>query len=539
MNKIVNFSDIKKQKDAELNKNEPLYAIKSNEIINLLDEKKYDEALNLAEEAFEKYGYAEQICEAYISAIAVSSDFIEENKFGKYYKIVKEMYSRFENSEIISFYTMVIYLFKLELIRQHEEEDFNFIAVFEKIYNSYPMHEDIAHMYSTALLINLDLFDGDNDLSIFNDCIEKYTKLTVDFDDSTIIATEFAKFCYLASLKSIDRQIIEKVHTLLVSLKNDYDDEDELLSYYCLYLANYLILDDSFSSIKAINEFKEIINSRESFIFKEIFFITLNNLISNESFENSKFFINQLKSLIYNSDKEEIIEHIDLLELFAESLSNFSCESEINVVTINNEILPIIAKLIEDFGTTETLVAEYCVILYNMSCLMKFYKEEDAPHIDVLKELENCADTFDSAIPYYCMCLSNLIHLSNEDFCIEVIEKINDFCLDFNEDTMPITKNDIKLTSIYAMALANAVDICGLDNAKDILLIIKNLVITSEDTSFDIDLNRKFDKDECRILFHYIRGLSYYITKLTDEGEKIILNVILHKIDDYLCEQEL
>ncbi len=539
MNKIVNFSDIKKTKKAELTKNEPIHLVTSNEIISLLDDKKFDEALIASEEAIKKFGYAEPICEAFISAVAVSSDYLDNEKFAKYYKQVKEIYNRFQNNETISFYSMVIYLFKLELIKQNESDNFDFLAVFNKIYNDYPMHEDIAHMYSTALLLNLDFFDGENDFSIFQPTIEKFTKLTIDFDDSSIISTEFAKFCYLASIKSDDEQIISKAYTLLTSLKSDYEDEDELISYYCLYIANYLIKDDSFASIKALNEFKEIINNAESFIFKEILFITLNNLIANESYENSKFFINQLKLLIYNSDKDEMTEHIDLIELFAESLSNFSCDGEIPLVTINSEILPIVAKLIEDFGKTEGLIAEYCVILYNMSCLMKFYKEEDAPHIDVLKELENCANHMDSAIPYYCMCLSNLIHLSNEEFCLEVIQKINDFCLDFDENTMPITKNDIRLTSIYAMALANAVDICTLENANDLLLIIKNLLGFEDENSFDIDLTKQYSNNDKRILFHYIRGLTYYIPKLTDEGEKILLNVIVHKIDEYLCEQEL
>ncbi len=539
MNKIVNFSDIKKSKEAEQTKSEPIHLVKSNEIISLLDDKKYDEALIASEEAFAKFGYAEPLCEAFMSAVAVSSDYLDEVKFAKYYKQVKEIYKLFSNNETISFYAMVVYLFKLELIKQSEGENFDFLNVFNQIYNDYPLNEDIAHMYSTALLIKLDLFDGENDLIIFNSTIEKFTKLTIDFDDSSIIATEFAKFCYLASIKTDTEEIINTSYTILASLKSDYEEDEELLSYYCLYISNFLINDNSITSIKALNEFKEIINNAESFVFKEILFITLNNLISTEKFEESKFFINQLKLLIYSSEKEEIIEHIDLLELFAESLSNFSCDSDISVVTINNEILPIVAKLIEDFGKTESLIAEYCVILYNMSCLMKFYKEDDAPHIDVLKELENCASHVDSAIPYYCMCLSNLIHLSNEDFCLDVVEKINDFCLDFDEDTMPITKNDIKLTGIFAMAAANAVDICGIENATELLLIIKNLLGLEDETSFDIDLNRDFSRDEQRILFHYIRGLSYYIPKLTDEGEKIILNVILHKIDDYLCEQEL
>ncbi len=534
MSKIVNFNDLKKSNISEKDKH--LYAVKHNDVLNLIAEKKYKEALALSEANFNEFGFVNEICEAFVSAISVNLNTIGNN-FPKYYKILNTILAKFPDDELISFFIMATYLNMLSEIINIEGKTFDYSKVFDSIYQNHAQSANIAHTYSTYLLHHIDLFtqiETENKV-IFDAVTNRYLLLSIDFPDSEQIATEFAKFCYLASVKTTDKDIIKISYELLSELNENFDDTDELTSYYCLYLSHHFIKDSSFTSIKAINEFKEIAYKHDNYIFKEMFFISLYNVLAYQEYADSKYIINEMSHLLYNLPKEESDQHFNLVELYAECLSNFSCEYNMPIQVIYNEILPAITKVISVFGQEPTLVIEYCVVLYNISCLIEFYDDEDSPHIDVMNELKNCAENLDETIPYYCMGLSNLIHLNNEKFAKEVIKEINEFYISFDKDDMPCAKNDITLTSIYAMALANAVDVSNIDNATNYIFKIKELLGAKETNTFDISLNNNTDKT---ILKHYQRAIAYFIPKLSGSPKFLEYTTVLKKLDFFLNNQE-
>ncbi len=532
MSKIVNFSDLKKANNSEKDKH--LYAIKHNDILNLIADKKYSEALSVSEKNFNEYGFVSEICEAFASAVSVNLDAISKD-FPKYYKLLKAIHEKFPDDEMIEFFIMATFLNKLKAIIAIEGKNFNYSTFFDEIYQRHTLNHNIVHTYSTYLLNHLDLFNKDeaSNNAIFEAVTNRFLLISIDFPDSRQIATEFSKFCYLSSVKSSDKFIIETSYEFLSELKENFDDIDELVSYYCLYLSHHFIKDSSFKSIKAINEFKEIAESHSNFIFREMFFISLYNILAYQEYNDSKYILNEMSLLLYNIPINEREHHQNLVDLYAECLSNFSCESNIKVQVIYSELLPAITKLIDVFGQQTSLVVEYCVILYNISCLVDFYDDEDSPHIDFVNELKNCAKNIDDTIPYYCMTLSNLIHLNNEDFASNVIAEIDAFFTSFDNDSRPSAKNDITFSSIYAMALANAVDVSSIEKSEDYLLKIKELVGAKKNKSLDIQLSPEMDKN---ILRHYQRAISYYIPKILNDPKIHEYTVILHKLNNYLIE---
>ncbi len=537
MNKIVNFNDLK-NKNSD-NKNKYLYDVKHNDVLNLIADKKYKEALLYAEQNYNEYGLVEQICESLASAISINFDTFNETEFEKYYNILNKIYSNFKNNDLICFFVIASYLSNIDKLKQIEGETFDYSKIFDEIYSNHTQNLNIVLTYSSYLLHHTDLFDinQDENINIFQAVVNRYLLLIVDFDDNIQIATDFAKFCYLSCAKTNNKYIIDTSYELLCELKDDFSEHDELVSYYCLFIANNFIKDTSINSLKYINQFKSIMLKSNNFIFKEMYFVSLYNALTEQSYEDSKFILNEMSLLLYNLPINEKMQYVHLIELYAECLSNFSCENNISVNLICNELLPAITKLINVFDNIDSIIDEYCVILYNISCLIKFYEGEDAPHIDIVEELENCANNVDSSIPYYCMCLSNLIHLNDSTFALNTTKKIENFVNCFTSENMPSAKNDIKLTSIYAMALANAVDVCNTLDAKKLILTIKGLLGDSSDFNFDI-LDTNLKTLDFKILYHYTRALTYYIAKLTNINEINECQVYLLKFNELLNEQE-
>ncbi len=522
MAKIVDFNSLKKNDTKEMH----ICEIKSNDVFNLLDEKKYDEALELSEKHFQEYKYVEAICECYIASIVVNFDKFSDEDFEKYYFIFKDIYYRYLDNQFISRQAITFYLYFIDSIKKLEVEDFDYFKFFNDIYNRFPNSNSISYLYSSALLLNVDNLletNTEEHKAIFDKTIDVYIQIMLNFDDDEIIATDFAKFLYLASVRANNDTITKIADKLLVDLKIDFEDCEEVLTYYCFFIAHFYINDTSLRSMKAVNEFKEIIANNESYVFREIFFLALYNLVSGEPYSECKSLIRQMRSIIYSLDKESE-EFENLSELFAETLSNCSCDQQITAITINDEILPLISSLIKDFGNNENIIMEYSIILYNIFCLINFYEGDDAPHIDVFNELKNCAEHFDVAVPYYCLCLSNLIHLSTEEKSLEYVATIKE-CLDeFNDLNMPTTKNMYTLKTIYAISLANLVNLVDETKCEDEILKIKFLL----DGSNTLDLNLVEGAFDSQILPQYVRALTYYLEKenLSDDKKEIIRYIL-------------
>ncbi len=547
MSKIVNFNDLKNKKNDDKH-NDEVYTEPSNnsddkdfikklaQLHTLIENKDLDGAIAFAEGLIDVSGYNVKICEPYISAIVLNSDNFDEENFKKYYFIIKKIYNAFTTNEYIAHYILNFYVYNFEKVKEVENESFIYNDFFEKVYLEFSLNENIAYAYATALLLNLDDIDESNqqnNLKIFDYTIDKFLKLIITHDDDEVLACEFAKFLHFASIKSSNKQIIEKSEEILKELCEDFDDDEEILTFYCLFISIHHIVDCEFNSVKYITEYKQIIDINNSFILKEILFIALYNLTFNVSYENCKFALKQMRSIIYNLEKEQLEEHGDLIELYAETFSNYSCDPNLSVNIINDEILTEIVNLINKFGKIENLILEYCVVLYNISCLLNYYEGEDAPHIDVLKELENCAEHFDFAIPYYCLCLSNLIHLNNREFGLDIVDKIYEFYESFSEEEMPKTKNNYTLKVIYAISLLQLIEFVELDECEELLLKIKSLIESTESDSLDMILSDNLTDEQLKILKFYTRGLTSYSKKLK-ETKRIKVYGLISKFESYL-----
>ncbi len=546
MSKVISFDNLKRiKKNIEDIHEEKDYQslMKATDIYRLIEESKIKEALDLAEITFSEFGYSEKVCEAFVYSIVINGDHFDDESFEKYYIFLRDIYNKFTSSEKIASMSFSFFLPKMEMIKKIEGEDFDFYKLFKEIYDNFPENENIIYHYSCSFLLSLDLYDTEalsNHEKIFDTYVEKYVKLLLDSGESDdIVAVEFSKYLYLASIKSESNSVIKKALKLLKDISADYEEDEEIITYYCLYISKHMITDNSIHSMKAVNEFKAIIKDYNSFVLSEILFLSLYNLVSTNDYENSKFALSQMKSIIYSLEDFEDRGKHELVELYAESLSNCSCDQNLSVLTINNEILPLVSALIKDFGQTENLVVEYCIILYNIACLISYYEGEDAPHIDVMEELKNCADFFDKAIPYYCLGLSNLIHLNKPEFGYDVVNTIKSYVTEFDDMDMPLSKNNISLLSIYVMAITNLLHLLPAEDARPLLLDIVKLVDADAET-LDINLEQEFDEVKIQLLFQYIRALAYYLDKLDPLSyEAISLNLTLHNLDTFLSEQEL
>lgn len=539
MNKIININSLKSSHKS----NSYPYLPKVNDIYTLIDQNKNKEALCLSENLFNQYKYIDKVCEVFVMSIILNADYLDDEAIKKYYFILKKIYENINENELIASYTGSFLLPKYELIKSIENENFDAPSFFKKLYDDFPKNENITYHYAASLLLKLDdFYDANNSdkKQIFDKTVNLYTSLILSteyFDD--IISVEFAKFIYLASLRSNDNEyIIKTSYNLLKDLYTDYEDQEEVIVYYCLYISKTFINDSSIISLKAIDEFKNIVDSHDAFVFKELFFLSLNNFISNQKLNDCKFAISYMKNILYNLEENEKKE--EFTNIFAEMLSNCSCEQTINVQNINEYILPLISNIIKDFGYNENLVTEYCIILYNMSCLINFYNDKDSPHIDVIEELKNCAKHFDNAIPYYCLSLSNLIHLNDENFGYKSVNTIRNFLLQFDDSNTPITKNGISLNTIYIMSLANLVNEIDIDKCDKILLEIVKF-IDDDSNSLYIDLQKEYNKERLNFMFQYLIALSYYVSKLenVNHSKALEYRLLLNKIDDFLSEQEI
>lgn len=540
MNKIIS---INKLKNIGNNPTESIYLSKINNIYALIDENKNDQALELSKSLFNEFGYVDKVCEVFVMSIIINGDHLNDEDVKKYYLILKKIHDHLSENELIASYIGSFLLPKYKIIQSIEDKNFNISNFFKKTYKTFPNNENIIYHYAASLLLNLDSFyeaTDDNKLKIFDDTVSLYINLIVSSEDfDNIIAVEFSKFVYLASIKcNNNKYILETSTKLLKDLYVDFEDEEEVLVYYCLYISKNFITDCSIQSLKAINEFKHIVDTNDAFIFKELFFLSINNFISNQKIEDCKFAISYMINIIYSiEDDTKKSEFIDIL---AETLSNCSCEPNINARIINEYILPVISSLISDFGYTENVVNEYCIILYNLSCLLNFYDGKDSPHTDVIEELLNCANHFDSAIPYYCLSISNLIHLKGEDFGYEATNTIKNFLMEFKEKDIPETKNGISLTSIYIMSLTNLVNEADIKKCDDLLLSIVHF-IDEDNNSLHIDIEKKYSEERLNFMFQYLIALSYYVAKLeiSDTSKALEYRLLLNKLDDFLSEQEI
>lgn len=544
MNKIISIDKIKQYNNTKFS--DYSYLPKINTIYNLIDCNNNKKALEISEQLFYDYGYIDKVCEILITCIMLNVDYINDyKKITRYYFILKKAYDILNYDELICSYIGSFILAKYKNIKPIENIDFIINKFFKDMYHNFPENENIVYQYSSALLLNLDNFyneNNDNRKIIFDDTIKTYLNLIISSEDfDYIIASELSKFLYLASLKAEDNKyILENSSKLLKELYIDYDDDEEIALYYCLYISKHYITDYNITTLKAIDEFKKITNNFDTFIFKELFFLSLNNFVANEKFQNSKFAVAYMRNIIYSLNKDDPIS--DLCEIFAETLSNCSCDQGLNVQTINDEILPLISAIIKDFGENENIINEYCIVLYNMSCLLNFYNDENAPYTDVIEELLNCAMHFDNAIPYYCLSLSNLIHLNDRNFGLEVTTIIKSFLDEFDEFDIPKTKNNISLTSIYVVSMTNLVNKIEIDEAYTKLLQITN-IIDNTCTSLNIDLEKEYDSEKLSYIYQYLRALSYYYEKLKKENinSKQITEIdnLLKKIDYFLQSQEI
>lgn len=543
MSKIISIDTLKNTNSNKIS--ESTYLSKVNNVYMLIDEDKKEDALELSQKLFEEYGYIDKICEVFVMSIILNGDHLSDEDVEKYYLLLKKIYNELSDNELIASYTGSFLLPKYTVIQLIEKDDFDINTFFKKIYDTFPNNENIVYHYSASLLLNLDAFykaDDTNKKVIFNKTIELYADLIISAQEfENTVAVEFAKFIYLASIRCNDNEyILKKSFEMLKDLYSDFKDEEEVVVYYCLYISKNFIVDCSISSLKAINEFKNIVEDNNSFVFKEIFFLSMNNFISNQKLEDCKFAVAYMRNILYSL--EDSGKKSEFIDIFAEMLSNLSCEQNIDAKAINDYILPLISNLIKDFEYTDNIVNEYCIILYNLSCLLNFYDDEDkdSPYLDVIDELLNCANHFDNAIPYYCLSMSNLIHLKDESFGYEVINTIKKFLLQFKEDNIPHTKNGISLKSIYIMAITNLINEVDYTKCNDLLLEINSFVDKSNKSLY-LDLSKEYNEEKINIIFQYLVALSYYVSKLeiSNELEALEYRILLKQLDDFLSEQEI
>lgn len=553
MSKIIHFNKLKNKQSKKQNINSNINQVKASKVFTLLGDGEQHKALEYSESLIEEHGFVREFCEAVLVSITINSENFTDEQLNKYLSYAKEIYDLFEDVELISYYTLSFYLYNINKIKYIEDIDVSFKTIFTKIQQDFPENQSIAILYSALLLEKLQDFSTTNELSkkeSYFSIVDTFHTLLLDFEGTVDIAINFANFLYLSSTKIKDKLLIEKSKDLLKNLLSDYNNDEEILTFYCLFISINMIKDSSFQSIKYINEFKQIIRQSDDLKLKEIYFITLYNLTFNVDYCDSHYIIGQMKDCIYMLEEANFENILEFAELLSESLSNYSCDSTQSINTINDKILPDMSTLINKFGQTDNLIMDYCIVLYNISCLIQYYNDDDSPHIDVFNELENCSNHFDIAIPYYCLALSNLIHLNSKEFGRSIVEKIFSFLSEFDDDNVPKTKNEYSLKSIYATSIANLIDLEDVTKCNELLLNIKTLILdsscsqseyvsavadstNSNNNSYNINFIDAPDEISLQLLSQYVRALTFYSEKL-DESNGNYIHRLLEKFNSYL-----
>lgn len=516
MKKIISFDALKNNIDKpEISINE------EREVYALIDELLFDKTFKTLDALVKKYGYTQKINNIYTSALMLILEDVNPFQAEKYIDVANRLYIANKNDKTVCIYISNFYANIYEILDNDMQKVVS--ENLKMLYENYQDSEEIAFYYCMNILTNVtfsvmsekkpnDTFFIDNE-KIIADIFNK-------FSDNEDIASVYANYIYFTSEIYSDDMSLNASHIKLKKIYTNFSDVYDCVLQYVSFLGDRCIGKNIDDCIFYLSELKKIYEELDNFGgAKRAYAISLSNICSYQKYKASKRLLKELIEVATSDDNDSF-----LIEFAGEVLGDFSCEEDMTYAIIKNEILPKMNMLIDTQYESDNFIFEYSLILYNLVCVSSYTNNE---HKEPLDELKRLSLSYEISIPYYCLALSNLIHLSPLDECYNIVSEIKEFYKNKNVSYNYRTKNMLSLKTILAIAFANLIK--EIDDVSEILkylLEIKNLIATDDTKSLFVNVPNEPSDDFIQIFKQYIRALSYYAEKQGDIDKIDTINLI-------------
>lgn len=517
MNKIISFNELKNNNSIDCKESE------KQKVFDLLYELDFENVFNYLDCLVDKYGYTLKICELYATSIASLSEEEYDFEIEKYITKLNEMLNLYKDSVDIALCVSNFHANVFDLLSNDEQEKSS--VLLKELYETHKDIDDIAFFYSMNILAKTTTALMSKNGATKEFIKTQYENLRDVFDcykTDEYIAGNFANFLFFISDVVSDNLQTKKIHNTLKNLYLSFPESDEISKFYASFLSDKCVGKSVDECILYLSELKKINdNCNGLYGISRIYALALSNICISQKYDNSKAVLRELERLTLGDFPDEFI-----TILFAETLSDFSCEDGIKESVIRNQILPNIQSLINSPLYTEELEKEYALILYNLSCVCAYNDSDTSPHLDVMEKLKVQASHSDDAVCYYCLALSNLIHLKSYGDGLKIVDEILAY-YNYSDTSKKLrTKNMLSLETILSIAYSNLVHEAPLSDCFDILIKIKKLLNDDDTIDLNIVLSKDANTDDISICTQYIRGLSYYANKQNDIDKQTTLELI-------------
>lgn len=516
MKKIISFNSLKNNIDRpEISINE------EREVYALIDELSFDKVFMTLDNLVKDYGYTEKIKNMYTTTLMLILEDVNPFQAEKYIDTANKLYMFNKDDKTLCIYISNFYANIYEILDNEMQEIVS--KNLKTLYESYKDSEEIAFYYCMNILTNVTFsvmseHKPDNSFFIENEKI--IADVYNDFSDNEDIASVYANYIYFTSEIYTDDMSISSSHIKLKKIYAQFPDVYDCVLQYVSFLGDRCIGKNIDECIFYLSELKKIYEELDNFGgAKRGYAISLSNICSYQKYKSSKGLIKELINVATSDDSDSF-----LIEFALEVLGDFSCEEDMTYSIIKDEIMPKMYMLIDTQYESDNFMFEYALILYNLICLSSYSTSE---HIEPLEELRRLSTTYEITIPYYCLALSNLIHLSALEECYKIVDEIKQYYKNRSQSHNYRTKNMLSLKTILSIALSNLIkEIDNIDDALKYLLEIKSLLVTDKTNTLFIEVPEEPSEDFLQIFKQYIRALSYYAEKQSGADKIESINLI-------------
>lgn len=538
MTKIIDFNKLKKED--EIN---DLTAEELKEIFSFLDESEFFEASSLINSFISKYGYTKRLCEIYSTTITLYSDDLDINYLKTCIDILYKAYHLHPDSLHIGLCVSNFYANVYDALDENDTIKVN--ELMTTIYNRHKTSEDISFFYCINLMnaVTDSVFKNVyRDAEFFLQKDKEFKAIYNDFTNSEDIAITYANFIYFSADIVNTDEFMQTSFKSLRTLNENFKDSYEIAAMYASFLGDRCIGKKTDECVIYLAELKKLSESLSDYIsILRTYAIALSHICVTQSYQESISIMKEFKRILVYSHYDDSISG-----LFAETLSDFSCEENLSAEVITKNILtefPILLKYTDD---KESIAKEYALALYNLSCISNYDKTQNSPHLEIINKLRDLTTDYENVIAFYCLAISNLIHLEPIKDGYLIVNEIRDFFGTCKNPDNIRTKNMLSLRTILAISLANLVNEVEINDCLPLIKEIKNLVNSLYDTNYkeiavdsnsdildynDLLITRpaEITLDFENIFKQYIRALTYY-SKKQDENASINTSNLINEL---------